>query len=54
MRNYIYYKEWDEVTYLFTNINGDTAEVWELISNFVPHVLGMWLPIYGGIKINPY
>ena len=30
-------KVWDEITYAFPNFNGATVEVWELISNFIPH-----------------
>ena len=28
---------WDEITYQFLNFNGATVEVWEEISNFIPH-----------------
>ena len=30
-------KVWDEITYPFPNFNGCTVEVWEWISNFIPH-----------------
>ena len=30
---------WDEITYPFPNFNGCTMEVWEWISNFIPHTL---------------
>ena len=30
-------KVWDEITYQFTKFNGSTIEVWEWISNFIPH-----------------
>ena len=30
----------DEITYLFQKVNGCTAEVWEWISNFIPHLIG--------------
>ena len=30
-----------------------TVEVWEWISNFIPHFLGMWLLMHG-IKVKPY
>ena len=36
MNNYIHYKVWDEITYLFPNFNGATVEVWEWISDFIP------------------
>ena len=35
--NYIHYKGWDEITYPFPNFNGTTVEVWEWITNFIPH-----------------
>ena len=28
---------WDEITYPFPNFKGGTVEVWEWISNFIPH-----------------
>ena len=31
---------WDEITYSFLNFNGATVEVWEWISNFIPHFTG--------------
>ena len=37
---YTHYKVCDEITYQFSNFNGATAEVWELISNFIPHITG--------------
>ena len=33
--NCIYYTLWDEIP--FPNFNGSAVEVWELISNFIPH-----------------
>ena len=38
--NYSHYKMWDEITYPFPNFNGVTIEVWEWISNFIPHITG--------------
>ena len=38
--NHIHYKEWDEITYPFLNFNGVTVEVWEWISNSIPHFTG--------------
>ena len=38
--NYIHYKVWDEITYLFPNFNSATVEVWEWISYFIPHFIG--------------
>ena len=31
---------WDEITHPFPNFNGATVEVWEWISNFIPHFTG--------------
>ena len=30
---------WDEITYPFPNFNGCTVELWEWISNFIPHFI---------------
>ena len=38
--NYIHFKMWDEITYPFPNFNGATVEVWESLSNFIPHCTG--------------
>ena len=38
--NCIHYKAWDEITYPFPNFNSATVEVWEWISNFIPHFTG--------------
>ena len=38
--NYTCYRVWYEITYPFSNINGKTIEVWEWISNFIPHFTG--------------
>ena len=35
--HYIHFKVWDEIAYPFPNFNGCTVEVWEWISNFIPH-----------------
>ena len=32
-------KVWDVITYPFPNFNGATIEVWEWISNFIPHFI---------------
>ena len=36
---------WDEITYPFPNCSGCTVEVWERMSNFIPHLahVGVWL-----------
>ena len=36
----IYYKLWDEITYLLPNFNGATIEVWEWINNIIAHLTG--------------
>ena len=37
--NYILDKVWDEITYSFAKFNGgNVREVWEWISNFIPHL----------------
>ena len=35
--NYIHYKEWDQITYLFLNFNGAGIGVVEWMSNFTQH-----------------
>ena len=37
--NHIHYKMWDEITDPFPNFNGTTIEVWEWISNVIPHFI---------------
>ena len=32
-------KLWDEITNPFSNFNSTTIEVWEWISNFIPHFI---------------
>ena len=43
---------WDEINYPFPNFNGYTVEVWEwwVISSHT--LLGMWLLIHAGIKVE--
>ena len=31
---------WDGITYPFLNLNAATVEVYEWISNFIPHITG--------------
>ena len=35
----MYCNGWDEITYSFSNVNGCIIEVWEWISNFIPHFI---------------
>ena len=37
--NHMPCKVWDEITYPFSNFNGCTVEVWEWMSNSIPHFL---------------
>ena len=37
--NHMPNKVWDEITYPFPNFNGSNVEVWEFISNIMPHVI---------------
>ena len=39
INNHMPSKVWGEITYHFPNISGCTAEVWEWMSNFIPHIL---------------
>ena len=45
--NYIHYNVWDEITYPYSNFNGSTVEVWEWISNSIPHFAGHVITQYG-------
>ena len=49
----MYYTVLDEITYPIFNLNGATVEVeeWKSISSHT--LLGMWLLIHAGIKVNP-
>ena len=38
INDYTHYKVWDEIFYPFSNFNSCTVEVWEWISNFIPHI----------------
>ena len=38
--DYTHFKVWNEITYPFPNFNSCTIEVWEWISNFIPHFAG--------------
>ena len=42
----------DKITYPFPNFNGPTVEVWEWISNFIPHFI-IDVIIYAKIKVKP-
>ena len=41
----------NEITYPFRH--GAAVEVWEWISNFIHTLLGIWLLIHAGIKVDP-
>ena len=49
--NYIHYKVFDEITYLFPNFKGCTVEVWEWKRHFIPHLTEQWLHVHAGIKV---
>ena len=36
---YIHYKVWGEIIYTCLNFNVETLEVWEWVSNFMPHFI---------------
>ena len=38
--NYIHHKVWDKIIYPLSNFTGKTFEVWEWMSNLIPHVSG--------------
>ena len=38
--NHMHYKVWDEITYPLPNFNCCTADIWEWVSNFIPHFTG--------------
>ena len=46
-----HYKVWVEITYPFPNFSGATVEVWEWVSNFIPHFTGHVI-ICAGTKVN--
>ena len=37
--NHMPNKVWDEISYPFPNLNGESVEDWKWISNFIPHLL---------------
>ena len=45
---------WDEITYPFPNFNSAAVEVWEWISNFIPHFNGHvnTYPCWDGLNLN--
>ena len=45
--NHMSTKVWEEITYTFLNFIGCTVEVWEWISNFIPHNGYNHLPLLG-------
>ena len=51
LSNYIHYKAWDEIVYSFSNFNGATVEVWEWISNCIPHFAGYVITYILGLKL---
>ena len=45
-------KVWDQITYPLRNVNGCTVEIWEWISDFIPHALSV-TSLIAGIKVKP-
>ena len=43
---------WDDITYPLPNLDGTTFEVWELISNCIPHFYCIWFRIHVGLELN--
>ena len=43
---------WYEISYPFLNFNGATVEVYEWISNYIPHFI-MDVIIHAGIQVKP-
>ena len=39
LADYMSSKVWDKITNPFPNFNGATVEVWEWISDFIPHFI---------------
>ena len=54
MDKHIHYNMCDGITYPFLNFNGCTIEVYEWISNFIPHFTGHVITYpHAGIKVKP-
>ena len=45
-------KVWDEITYPFLNVYSSIFEAWELISNFIPHLIMDLNTIHADISVN--
>ena len=50
--NHMLCKMWDEITYPFQNFNSCTIEVWEWISNFIPHFIVHVITLSGALLIT--
>ena len=51
--NHMHGKMWDKITYPFPKFNDGTVEVWEWISNFIPHfIMGVIFLSILGSKIT--
>ena len=46
-------KAWNEIIYPSLDFNGTAVEVWERISNFIPHFTGRVIIYYVSFKISP-
>ena len=45
-------KAWVKFTYSFTNFNGNIMEVWQRISNSIPHLIMVVIIFHAVIKLN--
>ena len=52
MSNHVRRNVWDGITYPFLNCNGYTVEVWEWMSNFIPHFIMDVISCHGHIKVK--
>ena len=43
-----------EITYPFPNVYGAIVEVWEWISNFIPHWITSIILVHAGIKLKHF
>ena len=46
-------KVWDEITYSLPNFNCAAIEVWEWLSNFIPHFTGHVITYPWDYKVKP-
>ena len=44
---------WGEIICPYQNFSSTENDFWERMSNFIAHILGMWLFINAKIKVKP-